>query len=313
MKEFKTVIDNHTTQEGAKDFIDIGIKSPPSPVNIQTIGKVLFSNKTATFSGTIVLILVICAVFAPQISPHDPLRQDPKIKLMPPVFMEGGSWNHILGTDGNGRDLFSRILYGLRISLSLSSAAVLIAVFLGFSVGITAGFFGGIIDTLLMRLVDIQLAFPYVVLAVAVLSVVRPTIPILAIVLSLATWAFYARVIRATVLTERQSDYISYARVAGASHLQILWLIFRNLMPPFAVVITMDIATMIIWEALLGFLSLGVQPPTPSWGNIMADGKSYIVTAWWITAMPGVAIFITLFSINLLGDSLQKWLDPRLR
>lgn len=232
---------------------------------------------------------------------------------MPPVFMEGGSWNHILVTDGNGRDLFSRILYGLRISLSLSSAAVLIAVFLGFSVGITAGFFGGIIDTLLMRLVDIQLAFPYVVLAVAVLSVVRPTIPILAIVLSLATWAFYARVIRATVLTERQSDYISYARVAGASHLQILWLIFRNLMPPFAVVITMDIATMIIWEALLGFLSLGVQPPTPSWGNIMADGKSYIVTAWWITAMPGVAIFITLFSINLLGDSLQKWLDPRLR
>ncbi len=227
--------------------------------------------------------------------------------------MEGGSWEHVLGTDGNGRDLFSRILYGLSISLVLSVSAVLIALCVGVTIGLIAGFFGGVIDTVLMRLVDVQLAFPYVVLAVAILSLARPTLSTLAIVLSLATWAFYARVIRSSVLTQRQADYITAARVAGVGNRGILWLIFRNLIPPFAVVLTMDVATMIIWEALLGFIGLGVQPPTPSWGNIMADGKNYIVTAWWIATLPGVAIFITLFSINLLGDSLQKWLDPRLR
>lgn len=277
------------------------------------LGRVLWSNKSATFSGTMVFILIICALFAPLLSPHDPLRQNPKDRLLPPVFLEGGTWEHIFGTDGNGRDLFSRILYGLRISLSLSAAAVLIALVLGFGVGLAAGYFGGTVDTLLMRIVDIQLAFPYVVLAVAVLSMVTPTLPVLGVVLSLAAWAFYARVVRSTVLTEKDADYITAARVAGASNAYSLWLIFRNLLPPFAIVLTMDIATMIIWEALLGFIGLGVQPPTPSWGNIMADGKNYIITAWWVTALPGIAIFVTLFSINLFGDSMQKWLDPRLR
>ncbi len=280
---------------------------------IRAIGRALWGNKTATVSGAMVLILIFCAIFAPLISPHDPLRQNPKNRLLPPVFMEGGSWEHVLGTDGNGRDLFSRILYGLSISLVLSVSAVLIALCVGVTIGLIAGFFGGVIDTVLMRLVDVQLAFPYVVLAVAILSLARPTLSTLAIVLSLATWAFYARVIRSSVLTQRQADYITAARVAGVGNRGILWLIFRNLIPPFAVVLTMDVATMIIWEALLGFIGLGVQPPTPSWGNIMADGKNYIVTAWWIATLPGVAIFITLFSINLLGDSLQKWLDPRLR
>lgn len=280
---------------------------------IRAIGRALWGNKTASVSGVMVLILIFCAIFAPYISPHDPLRQNPKDRLLPPVFMEGGSWDHVLGTDGNGRDLFSRILHGLSISLVLSVSAVLIALCVGVTIGMIAGFFGGVIDTVLMRLVDVQLAFPYVVLAVAILSLARPTISILAIVLSLATWAFYARVICSSVLTQRQADYITAARVAGVGNRGILWLIFRNLIPPFAVVLTMDVATMIIWEALLGFIGLGVQPPTPSWGNIMADGKNYIVTAWWIATLPGIAIFITLFSINLLGDSLQKWLDPRLR
>jgi peptide/nickel transport system permease protein len=291
----------------------LGDHSKAGRRGLRAIGRALWGNKTAAVSGVIVLILIFCAIFAPLISPHDPLRQNPKDRLLPPVFMEGGSWEHVLGTDGNGRDLFSRILYGLGISLVLSVSAVLIALCVGVTIGMIAGFFGGVIDTVLMRLVDVQLAFPYVVLAVAILSLARPTISTLAIVLSLATWAFYARVIRSSVLTQRHADYITAARVAGVGNRGILWLIFRNLIPPFAVVLTMDVATMIIWEALLGFIGLGVQPPTPSWGNIMADGKNYIVTAWWIATLPGIAIFITLFSINLLGDSLQKWLDPRLR
>ena len=162
---------------------------------IRAIGRALWGNKTASVSGVMVLILIFCAIFAPYISPHDPLRQNPKDRLLPPVFMEGGSWDHVLGTDGNGRDLFSRILHGLSISLVLSVSAVLIALCVGVTIGMIAGFFGGVIDTVLMRLVDVQLAFPYVVLAVAILSLARPTISILAIVLSLATWAFYARVI----------------------------------------------------------------------------------------------------------------------
>jgi len=318
MAERKAPVPNPNAGElvirAAPDGLEAGLhRSLSLTRTVRAIGQAMLSNKGATVSGAVMAILIICALFAPVLAPHDPLEQDPKIRLTPPVWMDGGTWDHILGTDGNGRDLLSRILYGLRISLALSTVAVLIALCLGMVIGLTAGYFGGTVDALLMRLVDVQLGFPYVVLAVAILSVVRPTLPVLALVLSLGTWPSYARIVRSSMLTERQADYITAARVVGASNVRILWLVFRNMIPSLAVNSTMDIATMIVWEALLGFIGIGVQPPTPSWGNIMCDGKNYIVTGWWISTMPGVAMFITLFSINFLGDSLQQWIDPRLR
>jgi peptide/nickel transport system permease protein len=153
-----------------------------------------------------------------------------------------------------------------------------------------------------------------VVLALAILATLKPSLPVIVAVLSLSAWPIYARVIRATVLAEKGADYVLAARALGATPVRIIFnYISRNILPPILIVGTIDIATMVIWEALLGFIGIGIQPPTPSWGNIMADGKQYILTAWWVSVMPGIAIFITLFSLNLLGDSLQKYIDPRLR
>jgi ABC-type dipeptide/oligopeptide/nickel transport system permease subunit len=286
------------------------------PQRAHPAGKALrfaWQNKGAVIGGMLVLLIVFTAVAAPIIAPHDPIRANPRVRLAPPFWLEGGSTDYLLGTDGIGRDLFSRLVYGLRTSLILSVSAVALALMIGMVVGLTAGYLGGGVDTVLMRIVDVQLAFPYIVLAVAVLSITSRTLPILIIVLSLAAWPFYARVIRASALLQRNADYVVASRALGASTPHIIWRIFRNIMPPLGVVITLDIATMIIWESLLGFVGIGVQPPTPSWGNIMADGKNYIVNAWWLVTLPGVAIFITLFSINLFGDSAQRWIDPKLR
>jgi peptide/nickel transport system permease protein len=168
--------------------------------------------------------------------------------------------------------------------------------------GLFAGYFGGWLDAVLMRVTDIQLGIPFIVLALAVLATLQPSPPVIVVVLSLSAWPIYARVVRATVLAEKGADYVLAARALGARPTRMI-----------LIVGTIDIATMVIWEALLGFIGIGIQPPTPSWGNIMADGKEYILTAWWVAVEPGIAIFITLFSLNLLGDSLQKYIDPRLR
>jgi ABC-type dipeptide/oligopeptide/nickel transport system permease subunit len=272
-----------------------------------------WQNKGVVVAGATLCVILVAAVATPLIAPHDPTRSVPRERLAPPFWLDGGTTNHLLGTDGIGRDVLSRLLYGLRISLVLSVSAVALALALGMAVGLTAGYVGGIVDTVLMRIVDTQLAFPYIVLAVAVLSIAPRTLPILIVVLSLAAWPFYARVIRASALTQRNADFVVAARALGASTPHVIWSIFRNIMPPLVVVVTLDIATMIIWEALLGFVGIGVQPPTPSWGTIMADGKTYIVNAWWLVTLPGAAIFITLMAINLFGDSLQRYIDPRLR
>jgi peptide/nickel transport system permease protein len=260
------------------------------------------------------LVVLICTIFASLLTPFDPNDQDVMNRLKPGFWSPDALPEHPLGTDGLGRDLWSRILYSCRVSIPLALAAVLLVILIGVAVALVSGTVGGWVDTLLMRLTDIQMAFPFIVLALAVLSLQTPTIPLLVVVLSLSVWPFYARVIRSIIITENQADYVTAARVMGASTPRIIvQYIARNVIPPIFIVATIDMATMIVLEGLLSFLGIGVQPPTPSFGNIIADGKDYINEAWWVSTLPGLAIVYIVFSINLVGDTLHKYIDPTLR
>jgi ABC-type dipeptide/oligopeptide/nickel transport system permease subunit len=284
-------------------------------------GKPLRKTLREIFSGytlvgaILVAVVLILAIGAPLFAMNDPQHQDVKNRLAAPFFMAGGSWDHPLGTDGLGRDLWARIIYGFRTSLMVAVPAVILAAGLGVAIGTLAGYFGRFTDTVLMRLTDIQMAFPFIILAIAILSVTRPGPIVLIVVLSLSAWPIYARMVRSIAMVDSQSEYVLAARAMGASHPRIIVrYLMRNLLLSVAVLSTLDIATMIVLEALLSFLGLGIQPPTPSLGSVMADGREYLsLGVWWITTLPGFAILITLFGLNLMGDGLQSKLDPRLR
>ena len=260
------------------------------------------------------LVVVICIFFAPLLTPFDPNEQDIMNRLKPGFWSPEAMPEHPLGTDGLGRDLWARIVYSVRVSVPLAVAAVLVVIVIGVIVALVSGTVGGWVDTLLMRLTDVQMAFPFIVLALALLSLQTPTLPLLVLVLSLSAWPFYARVIRSIIITENQADYVTAARVMGASTPRVIFqYIGRNVIPPIFIVATIDLATMIVLESLLSFLGIGVQPPTPSFGNIIADGKDYINNAWWVSTLPGLAIVFIVFAINLVADSLHKYIDPTLR
>jgi ABC-type dipeptide/oligopeptide/nickel transport system permease subunit len=291
---------------------DAEVGAPPPTTLRAFLGQTF---RGGTLAGAaLVAIVIVLAAGAPLFSIHDPQQQDVAHSLLPPVF-QGGTWPHPLGTDALGRDLWARIVYGLRTSLLIAVPAVALGACVGLAVGLVAGYFGGWVDTVLMRLTDVQMAFPFIILAIAILSVTQPGPLVLIIVLSLSTWPTYARVIRSIVMVDGQSEYVLAARSMGASHLRVLVrYLLRNLWLSVAVLSTLDVATLIILEALLSFLGLGIQPPTPSLGNIMADGKSYLALGqWWPTTLPGVMILVTLLGLNLMGDGLQTRLDPRLR
>lgn len=291
-----------------------GMADPVRTTRTHDVVKAL-SSGGAIVGLLLILLVVILTIGAPILSLHDPQAIDIKNKAAPPIFLSGGDWNHPLGTDGLGRDLWARIVYGLRTSLVISVLTVALAVTIGMTVGIVTGYFGGFAETALMRATDVQMAFPFIILAIAILSVTQPGPLVLILVLSLSTWPIYARVIRTMVIVDSGSDYVLVAKAMGASHWRIIRrYILRNLWLGVLIMSTLDIATIIVLEALLGFIGLGIQPPTPSLGNIMADGRNYLALGqWWITTLPGVAIVITLLGLNLLGDSLQSKLDPRLR
>jgi len=265
----------------------------------------------------LVTIALVCAVFSPWVAPHNPYQQDVKIRLAPPFWTGGAKYQpgYVLGTDQLGRDLLSRMIFGIRTSLIIGITSVFLAISIGLTVGLFSGFFSpGLPDSILMRITDVQLALPFIVLAIAILSLVKPTPLIIICVLSLAAWPMYARVVRSIIITEKEADYVTAARVQGASNLRIIVNYFaRNVVAPVFIVGTIDIATMIVFEALLSFIQLGIQPPEISLGNIMADGKNYIATAPWITGLPGLAIMFTVLGFNLMGDTLQNYIDPKLR
>jgi len=252
-------------------------------------------------------LLVGAAIIWPELSPYDPMKISVRERFLPPIFLEGGTWAHIAGTDQLGRDLFVRSLVGLRNGLGIAAAAVAIMFVIGCALGVISGYWGRWVDIVLMRITDAQLSIPVIVLAITILSVSRPNPFTVTAVLVLAGWPIYARVVRSIALAEREREYVRGAKILGASDLRIAALMISpNILPPIAFVAVLDIARMMIFEALFGFLGIGIQPPTPTFGNIIADGYKYLVNSWWIPTMPGVFLILTLISINLMGASLER-------
>lgn len=259
-------------------------------------------------------LIVGIAVLAPVLSPHDPFQQDLERHAAAPTI----SWSRLgaypLGNDQLGRDLLSRVIYGSRVSLGVGIAAVVLGGTIGVALGIMSGYFGGWPDRLIMRVADIQLAFPFILLAMAIIAVAGPGLGKLIAVLALSGWVTYARVVRSEVLSVREREFIQAARAIGLRNWRIMLKhVLPNVAAPIIVVATLELARVVILEAALSFLGLGVQPPTPSWGRMLADGRDFLATAWWISTFPGLAIMALVLGVNLVGDWLRDVLDPRIR
>jgi len=273
----------------------------------------LLENKGAVFGLIMVLGVIFSAVLAPLISPHDPILQDVEKRLFPPVWQEGADPNYLLGTDHLGRDIVSRLIYGARISIVVSVSAVALSAVLGTLIGLFSGFYGGKVDNIFMRLADVQLAFPFILLAIAIIAVLGPNLQNIILTMGITGWVIYARVVRAEVLSLREKEFITSVRALGGSNGRIIFNhLFPNVVPPIIVIVTLEMARMIIMEAALSFLGLGIQPPTPTWGGMLADGRVYLVTSWWLATFPGLVIMLVVLGINLLGNWLRDMLDPRL-
>jgi peptide/nickel transport system permease protein len=290
----------------------------PAPARAQREWILLFSRlvrrRTALFGFLVVMVVVVAAVFAPLVSPFDPLAQDIGQRLREPGWQDAQGRVHLLGTDHLGRDILARIIYGARIALMVGLAAVLISGILGMAIGLTSGYFGGKVDDAFMRLADVQLAFPFILLAIAVIGVLGPSLRNIIVVIGVSSWVVYARVVRGEVLSVREREFVQAAIALGSRDGRI---IVRHVLPnaftPWLVVATLDMARVIVIESALSFLGLGVQPPTPTWGGMLADGRVYLSTAWWLATFPGLAILLTVLGINLFGDGLRDTLDPRLK
>jgi peptide/nickel transport system permease protein len=270
--------------------------------------------RTALFGAVVVVIVVVAALAAAWISPFDPLEQAIGDRLKPPGWRDAAGQAHLLGTDHLGRDILARIVYGAQPALLVGVAAVAISGVLGMVAGLLSGYFGGRVDDVLMRLADIQLAFPFILLAIAVIGVLGPTLTTIICVIGVSSWVVYARIVRGAALSLREREFVQAAQALGGGDGRIL---FRHILPnvftPWLVVATLDMARVIVIESALSFLGLGVQPPAPTWGGMLADGRVYISTAWWLATFPGLAILVTVLGINLFGDGLRDTLDPRLK
>ena len=300
---------------------DVGLKSGGAPgatgapaTTARQSWPRLWRLKWGLVAAVLMLLIVGVSAAAPWIAPYSPVEVDIRHRLAPPAWMDRGTPDHVLGTDQIGRDLLSRMIYGGRVSLLIGVAAVLVSSTIGVLLGLGAGYFGPRVDWTIMTLVNVMLTFPFVLLALAVIAVLGPSLVNMVIVLGVADWPLYARVIRAETMTLRERDFMTAARALGMSHLRI---VFRQLLPNLVSVIvviaTLQVARVIILESFLSFLGLGVQPPTPAWGNMLGDGRVYMLNSWWIAAFPGLAIFITTLTINLMGNALRDWLDPHMK
>lgn len=268
-----------------------------------------FRKNTLALSGLVIIfIFLICALFAPIIAPYKPLEMHPNALLSPP------SWKHWFGTDQFGRDILSRIIYGARISFQVGLISVVISLFAGCVIGIIAGYFGGIVDAVLSRVVDVLFSFPDILLGLIIMAVLGPNLTNLMIAIGIVYTPIFARIARGSVLALRDSLYIEAARSMGVSHFKIILRhIFPNSLPPILVQTTLSLAFAILAEAALSFLGLGASPDSPSWGNMLRSGKSWMEQAWWIAVFPGIAITLAVFSFNVIGDGLRDALDPKLK
>lgn len=274
----------------------------------------LASNPVSLAAFIILCVIILMALLAPLIAPHDPTAQSLRLRLKPPIWQEGAEPGYWLGTDALGRDMLSRMIYGARISLIVGVCAVILQGIIGVTVGLLAGYFGGSTDNVLMRISDVQQSIPFLILAVALAAVVRPSLTNIIVVLGVSGWVTYGRVVRSQVLSVREMEFVEAAHALGSGHLRIILRhILPNVTPSITVIGTLTVSTMILAEASLSFLGMGVPPPDPTWGGMVADGRNYISTAWWVSILPGVLIFITVLSINLIGDRLREVLDPTMR
>ena len=272
----------------------------------------------------LLFVLVLPAIFADWVAPHDPIRGSLSDRLAPPFWVEaegegvfatpGGSLNHVLGTDKQGRDILSRIIYGARVSLTVAAVSIFLAGIIGTSLGLIAGYFGGNIDHLVMRAVDICLSMPAILFALVLAVVLGPSFQTVIIVIVSIFWSRYARLVRGETLGIKSQDFVARARVAGASNFRIIVRhVFPNVVNTIIVLATLEVGQVILLESTLSFLGAGLPRPTPAWGLMIANGRELLVTSWWVAAWPGVAILLSVLSMNLLGDWLRDRLDPKLR
>ena len=263
--------------------------------------------------ATLLGLIVAAACFAPLIAPYDPYAQDLAARLMPPIWEDGGSISHLLGTDDLGRDILTRIMYGAQVSLGVGILAVLCRMVSGVVIGLIAGYYGGPLRTFFMRIGDVQLALPALVLAIGIIAALGPSATNVIIVLAVAGWILYARLVVSQVMILRHQEFIASAKLLGASDLRILAKhLLPNIAPTIIVFASLDLGVMMLTEGSLSFIGLGVQPPQPSWGGMAAEGRALISTAWWIATLPGAALVLTVSVVNILGEQLRDHLDPRL-
>ena len=294
---------------------DVALERANAPIAGPSAGRRslrrLWRLKWGLAAAMVLLLIVLVTLAAPWLAPYSPVEVDIQHRLGPPAWMEGGKTDHWLGTDQIGRDLLSRMIYGGRVSLLIGVSAVAISSTIGVLLGLAAGYFGAKVDWTIMTIINVMLTFPFVLLALAVIAVLGPSLLNMIFVLGVAGWPIYARVIRAETMALREREFVVAGRALGMSHARIIFgQILPNLISAITVVATLQIAQVIILESFLSFLGLGVQPPTPAWGNMLGEGRVYMLNSWWIAAFPGAAIFVTTLVINLMGNALRDWLDP---
>jgi peptide/nickel transport system permease protein len=276
--------------------------------------RTLSGSRKAQFGLAIVALMILAAILSPLLAPHDPETQSLGARLLPPLSYAPDGGLHLFGTDQLGRDMASRLIYGARVSLLVGVSASLIAGTLGVLLGLVAGYFGGRTDDVIMRLSDVQLALPYILVAMAILAIVGNSLANITVVLAGTQWVTYARVVRSSVLSVKEQEYVLAARTLALSNTRIIArYILPNVFAPVIVIATFSVAQTIIAEAGLSFLGLGVPPSVPSWGGMLADGRTYLAVAWWLVTIPGLAISLTVIGVNLFGDWLRDYLDPKLR
>ncbi len=286
----------------------------PSPIPVRIARRAWQFRRWPLIPMFILAVFIVTGIFAPLIAPHDPERGGLRERNLPPAWEEGGTTKFLLGTDHLGRDMLSRVIFGARISLVVCAVTLGVGMGIGVASGMAAGWYGGWIDEFLMRIVDIKLAIPTILLALVLVLALGQSFLIIVVVLAIAVWPRFARNVRGEVLQLKTMDFVALAQVAGASTPRILFIhIFPGLINTLIVLATLEIGIVILLESTLSFLGAGVPPPTPAWGSMVSDGRDRLAVAWWISTMPGLAIMLTVLSMNLFGDWLRDRLDPRLR
>ncbi|WP_394180469.1 dipeptide ABC transporter permease DppC [Marinomonas posidonica] len=290
------------------------ITAPIPKTPLQEFWHYFRTNKGAVAGLSFIVLICFMAIFADFVAPHSPSQQYRDALLLPPAWLQGGNWSFILGTDDVGRDILSRLIHGSRLSISVGIVAVTASLIMGILLGLIAGYFKGMIDTMIMRIVDIMLAMPSLLLAIAIVAILGPSIVNAALAISIVSLPHYVRLTRAATMAEMSKDYVTSSRVIGAGPLRLMFIcILPNCLAPLIVQATLGFSTAILDMAALGFLGLGAQPPTPEWGSMLSDALQFVQRAWWVVTFPGLMILITVLAFNLMGDGLRDALDPKLK